>query len=87
MQEDENLTEQIDEMVVQLWNVVNEKNDIVRRQTELDYLRRGHRLEVKIIHFITQKCLKYSFLTRCLITSANPSRCGVSASNANGNTG
>ncbi|CAG7818308.1 unnamed protein product [Allacma fusca] len=44
-QEDENLEEQIEEMVIQLWNIVNEKNDILRRQTELDYLRRGHRLE------------------------------------------
>jgi len=32
-------------MMIQLWNIVNEKNDILKRQTELEYLRRGHRLE------------------------------------------
>lgn len=36
----------LDELMVQLWNIVNEKNDILRRQTELEYLRRGHSLEV-----------------------------------------
>ncbi|XP_035704896.1 F-actin-monooxygenase MICAL3 isoform X2 [Folsomia candida] len=37
--------EQVDEMMIQLWSIINEKNDILRRQTELEYLRRGHRLE------------------------------------------
>jgi hypothetical protein len=40
------VNDQVDEMMVQLWSIINEKNDILRRQTELEYLRRGHRLEV-----------------------------------------
>ncbi|CAL8144119.1 unnamed protein product [Orchesella dallaii] len=40
-----NSSEQLDEMIIQLWGIVNEKNDILRRQTELEYLRRSHRLE------------------------------------------
>jgi hypothetical protein len=43
--ENENHSEQLEEMMIQLWGIVNEKNYILRRQTELEYLRRGHRLE------------------------------------------
>ncbi len=36
-------------MTVQLACIVKEKNDMVRRQTELEYLRRSHRLEVSFV--------------------------------------
>jgi len=48
-------SDHLDEMMVQLWSIVNEKNDILRRQTELDYLRRGHRLEVIFYAFLTSR--------------------------------
>jgi len=51
-----NQNEQLDEMIIQLWSIVNEKNDILRRQTELEYLRRGHRLEVKTLRQLTPMC-------------------------------
>lgn len=37
----------MEEMMIQLFNIVGEKNETIRRQTELEYLLRSHRLEVR----------------------------------------
>lgn len=36
---------EVEELILQLFELVNEKNDLFRRQAELMYLRRAHRLE------------------------------------------
>jgi MICAL-like protein 1 len=36
---------EVDELIIQLFELVNEKNELFRRQAELMYLRREHRLE------------------------------------------
>lgn len=38
-------SKEVDELIVQLFELVNEKNELFRRQAELMYLRREHRLE------------------------------------------
>jgi MICAL-like protein 1 len=35
----------VDDLIMQLFEIVNEKNELFRRQAELMYLRRSHRLE------------------------------------------
>lgn len=35
----------VEEMILQLFDLVNEKNELLRRQTELMYIRRQQRLE------------------------------------------
>jgi len=35
--------------MIQLFNIVGEKNETIRRQTELEYLTRGHRLEASLL--------------------------------------
>jgi hypothetical protein len=42
---DESLSPEIEEMVLQLFELVNEKNELFRRQAELMYLRRQQKLE------------------------------------------
>jgi len=44
-QEGASLTPYVEEMVLQLFELVNEKNELFRRQAELMYLRRQHNLE------------------------------------------
>ena len=36
---------QAEDLIVQLFDLVNEKNELFRRQTELMYMKRDHRLE------------------------------------------
>ncbi|KAK9876878.1 hypothetical protein WA026_015914 [Henosepilachna vigintioctopunctata] len=43
--EDEILAPETQDMLIQLFDLVNEKNDLFRKQAELMYLRRQHRLE------------------------------------------
>uniref|UniRef100_A0A1B6DSR6 BMERB domain-containing protein n=2 Tax=Clastoptera arizonana TaxID=38151 RepID=A0A1B6DSR6_9HEMI len=44
-EQETSLTPYVEEMVLQLFELVNEKNDLFRRQAELMYLRRQHNLE------------------------------------------
>jgi hypothetical protein len=41
----ESLGPEVEDLIVQLFDLVNEKNDLYRRQTELMYMKRDHRLE------------------------------------------
>jgi hypothetical protein len=38
-------TKEVEDLIMQLFDLVNEKNELFRRQAELMYLRRMHRLE------------------------------------------
>ena len=40
-----NIHLQVEDMILQLFELVNEKNDLFRRQTELMYLKKEKRLE------------------------------------------
>ncbi len=41
----ESLGPEVEDLIVQLFDLVNEKNELFRRQTELMYMKRDHRLE------------------------------------------
>ncbi len=41
----DSLGPEVEDLIVQLFDLVNEKNDLFRRQTELMYMKRDHRLE------------------------------------------
>ncbi|XP_044734047.1 exonuclease 1-like isoform X2 [Chrysoperla carnea] len=43
--EDSSLTQEVEDLVLQLFELVNEKNELFRKQAELMYLRRQQRLE------------------------------------------
>ncbi|XP_046463458.1 MICAL-like protein 1 isoform X3 [Daphnia pulex] len=53
----------IEEMILQLFDLVNEKNELLRRQTELMYLRRQQRLE--------EEHAELEFQIRCLLEKPN----------------
>ncbi|KAL3269949.1 hypothetical protein HHI36_009005 [Cryptolaemus montrouzieri] len=56
--EDETLAPEVEDMVIQLFEIVNEKNELFRKQTELMYLRRQHRLEMEYAELEYQiRCL------------------------------
>ena len=38
-------TKEVEDLIMQLFELVNEKNELFRRQAELMYMRRQHRLE------------------------------------------
>ena len=50
---------QVEEMILQLFDLVNEKNELLRRQTELMYIRRQQRLE--------EEHAELEFQIRCLM--------------------
>lgn len=54
---------QIEEMILQLFDLVNEKNELLRRQTELMYIRRQQRLE--------EDHAELEFQIRCLLEKPN----------------
>lgn len=41
----DSLGPEVEDLIIQLFDLVNEKNDLFRRQTELIYMKRDHRLE------------------------------------------
>ena len=41
----DSLGPEVEDLIVQLFDLVNEKNDLFRRQTELMYMKKDHRLE------------------------------------------
>ncbi|XP_057369055.1 MICAL-like protein 1 isoform X4 [Daphnia carinata] len=53
----------IEEMILQLFDLVNEKNELLRRQTELMYLRRQQRLE--------EEHAELEYQIRCLLEKPN----------------
>ncbi len=53
----------IEEMILQLFDLVNEKNELLRRQTELMYLRRQQRLE--------EEHAELEYQIRCLMEKPN----------------
>lgn len=53
----------IEEMILHLFDLVNEKNELLRRQTELMYIRRQQRLE--------EEHAELEFQIRCLIEKPN----------------
>ena len=54
---------EVEEMILQLFDLVNEKNDLLRRQTELMYIRRQQRLE--------EEHAELEFQIRCLMEKPN----------------
>ncbi len=41
----DSLGPEVEDLIIQLFDLVNEKNDLFRRQTELMYMKKDHRLE------------------------------------------
>ena len=66
----DSLGPEAEDLIVQLFELVNEKNELFRRQTELMYMKREHRLEEE--HADIEHQVSTLFLTSCNFTKKNP---------------